>query len=70
MTKRGWELLIGAYIILAVGFAVAIGVAYHDLQQTQSQEQRIARLEIQLATTEAQMQGELNVLEKAITVTP
>lgn len=66
MTRRAWELLIGAYIILAVGFAVAIGVAYHDLQQTQSQEQRIAKLEVSLASTEAQLQGEIVVLEKTV----
>ena len=66
MTRRAWELLIGAYVLLAVGFAVAIGVAYHDLQQTQSQEQRIAKLETQLATNEAQIQGEIVVLEKQI----
>lgn len=64
MTRRAWELLIGAYIILAVGFGVAIGVAYHDLQQTQSQEQRISKLELQLATNQATLQGEIVVLEK------
>lgn len=66
MTRRAWDLLIGAYILLAVGFAVAMGVAYHDLQQTQSQEQRIAKLEVQLATNEAQLQGEIVVLEKQV----
>lgn len=66
MTRRAWELLIGAYIILAVGFAVAIGVAYHDLQQTQAQEQRIAKLEIELTMTDAQLQGEIRVLERTV----
>jgi Tfp pilus assembly protein PilN len=66
MTRRAWDLLIGAYILLAVGFAVAMGVAYHDLQQTQAQEQRIAKLETQLATTDAQLQGEIVVLEKQV----
>lgn len=66
MTRHAWGLLVGAYILLAIGFAVAMGVAYHDLQQTQSQEQRISKLEIQLATNEAQLQGEIVVLEKQI----
>ena len=66
MTRRAWELLIGAYVLLAVGFAVAIGVAYHDLQSTQAQEQRIAKLEVSLASTEAQIQGEITVLEKTV----
>jgi hypothetical protein len=64
VTRRTWELLIGAYLILAIGFAVAMGVAYHDLQQTKAQEQRIGHLEVTLATTEAQLQGEVLVLER------
>jgi hypothetical protein len=65
MTRRGWELLVGAYLLLAIGFAVAIGVAYHDLQKTQAQEIRIAQLEMQIATSNAMLQGEVSALESA-----